>query len=264
MVTIATAEKTASKNLVKVSRIKIAWEFVYSVDAREIHIKLWSKQKFTDWIQNRINKYWFIENIDFHKIMKPHEYNKTDYILTIDTAKEIAMVENNDNWRQIRRYFIELEKKLKETNDNKVSSISEALNLIYKRLKSADEESSLLKQLYEISQKQELEIENLRKKVDDQKIIQTNIATLWTKEIYVSIEELAKSLWMTRPKLFKELRYLKYLKLDNKPYKHYLDKFFKIVDTKYLRWTQNYNYKQTVVTQSWIEFFTNLFKKSIS
>gem|GEM_PF-5825513 len=40
---------------------------------------------------------------------------------------------------------------------------------------------------------------------------------------------------MTRPALFKELRYRKYLKLDNTPYKYYLNKLFKVVDTKYLR-----------------------------
>lgn len=37
---------------------------------------------------------------------------RTEYHLTLDMAKELAMVENNDKGRQIRRYFISLERKI--------------------------------------------------------------------------------------------------------------------------------------------------------
>ena len=37
-----------------------------------------------------------------------------DYCLTIETGKEVAMVENNDKGRKVRRYFIECEKRAKE------------------------------------------------------------------------------------------------------------------------------------------------------
>ena len=37
-----------------------------------------------------------------------------DYYLTIDMAKELCMVENNENGRKIRRYFIEVEKRYRE------------------------------------------------------------------------------------------------------------------------------------------------------
>ena len=37
--------------------------------------------------------------------------NKTDYILSLDMAKELAMVENNEKGREARRYFIQMEKK---------------------------------------------------------------------------------------------------------------------------------------------------------
>lgn len=83
------------------------------VDARELHEKLKSKRDFSNWITDKIQKYDFIENIDFTTILLKSTGGRprTEYALTLDTAKEIAMVENNEEGRKIRRYFIEVEKK---------------------------------------------------------------------------------------------------------------------------------------------------------
>ncbi len=88
------------------------------VDARELHTALNNKRQFSDWIKQRIEQYGFIENIDFttfHNFVKREGSNlgskTTEYVLTLDTAKEIAMVENNEQGKNIRRYFIEVEKK---------------------------------------------------------------------------------------------------------------------------------------------------------
>ena len=90
------------------------------VDARELFYGLRGEDtqtKFTDWITEKISKYGFIENVDFTSFSQKNEKGgrpTTEYALTLDTAKEIAMVENNEQGRKIRRYFIEVEKRAKE------------------------------------------------------------------------------------------------------------------------------------------------------
>lgn len=104
-----------------------------AVNARELHQKLGSKQRFADWIKNRIEKYGFVENQDyevFHKIMKNsndvgnqdfdvfHKImensnggrSRIEYALSLDMAKELCMIENNEQGRLFRKYFIEVEK----------------------------------------------------------------------------------------------------------------------------------------------------------
>ena len=92
------------------------------ISARELHGGLEIKSKFNDWITNRIKKYGFEENLDFILVTKILATNnpknpttkEKDYIITVDMAKELCMVENNELGRKFRKYFIEAEKKLKE------------------------------------------------------------------------------------------------------------------------------------------------------
>ena len=92
---------------------------VETVNARELHSFLESKQDFSTWIKNRIEKYEFVENQDFvvfHKKMENPNGGRPshEYYVSVGMAKELAMVENNEKGSQARRYFIECEKKLKE------------------------------------------------------------------------------------------------------------------------------------------------------
>lgn len=104
------------------------------VNARELHYFLESRQEFANWIKSRIEKYGFIENQDyttFDKIIKREDNpnlgtKRKEYALTIDTAKEIAMVEGNDKGKQARQYFIECEKKLQ----NKAIDFSNPANVL--------------------------------------------------------------------------------------------------------------------------------------
>lgn len=90
------------------------------VDARELHEFLEVGRDFTTWIKDKINKYDFIENYDYAVVFTKSGENslggrpRTDYILQMDMAKEVAMVENNERGKQVRRYFIEVEKRYRE------------------------------------------------------------------------------------------------------------------------------------------------------
>lgn len=90
-----------------------------AVNARELHQFLESKQEFANWIKNRIRDYGFIEDQDFVRLTNLSSegkggQNKVDYIISIDMAKELSMVERNERGKLARRYFIEMEKRAKE------------------------------------------------------------------------------------------------------------------------------------------------------
>ncbi|MDO4693654.1 MAG: antA/AntB antirepressor family protein [Eikenella sp.] len=83
-------------------------------NARDLHKVLQVGRKFATWIVERIKEYGFIENQDFTIISQNGEKigrgrPTTDYHLTLDMAKELAMVEKTEVGRQVRRYFIQCE-----------------------------------------------------------------------------------------------------------------------------------------------------------
>lgn len=105
--------------LIKIETRQIAQQSAQTVNARELHAFVQSKQEFANWIKARIEKFGFIEGQDYHVdkfVNNPQGGRPTlDYHLTIDMAKELAMVENNDKGREVRRYFIECERRALQT-----------------------------------------------------------------------------------------------------------------------------------------------------
>lgn len=83
------------------------------VDARLLHSFLDVSRQFANWIKERITEYGFIEGTDFlTNLLKTKGRPSIEYYLTLDMAKELAMVERNEKGRQARRYFIECERRL--------------------------------------------------------------------------------------------------------------------------------------------------------
>ena len=93
------------------------------IDARELHRRLRVQTKFTNWFPRRVEEYRFDEGKDYfaeNQLLpkngqKVSHRPRTEYFLTIDMAKEIAMVERTEVGKKIRNYFIEMEKLARES-----------------------------------------------------------------------------------------------------------------------------------------------------
>lgn len=86
------------------------------VSARELHKKLEISERFNSWF-DRMLKYGFIENVDYTgcKIFNTQANQELDeYILKIDMAKQICMLQRSEKGTEFRLYFIECEKRLKQ------------------------------------------------------------------------------------------------------------------------------------------------------
>lgn len=90
------------------------------VHARELHEFLKVGKVFAAWIRDRLEKYELQEGVDYFpktENMPGVGRPRKEYFLTMDTAKDIALAEDNKQGRAVRRYFIEVEKKYREQNN---------------------------------------------------------------------------------------------------------------------------------------------------
>ncbi|HEP1465885.1 TPA: phage antirepressor KilAC domain-containing protein [Streptococcus pyogenes] len=85
------------------------------VSGRDLHKVLEIKTQYTKWLE-RMSEYGFVENEDFMAISQKrltaqgNQTEYTDHILKLDMAKEIAMLQRNEKSKQVRKYFIQIEK----------------------------------------------------------------------------------------------------------------------------------------------------------
>lgn len=115
------------------------------VNGRELHEVLQSKQDFSTWVKKRLMECDAEEKRDFDRLHKKMEANNAtmiEYIIKLDTAKEMAMLERNEKGKQVRRYFIQVEKKFKAgRTSKKVQSEKKeklpSVNMMVKNIKEA-------------------------------------------------------------------------------------------------------------------------------
>lgn len=123
--------------LLPIQEIHYKGEIYRHVDARALHSFLENKTRFNDWFRRLVDEYGFIENEDYRiicslKLTRKKQVGKEnlfysnlskkdergrkpiDYKITLNMAKEIAMVDKSDQGKRARRYFIHCEEQLSQ------------------------------------------------------------------------------------------------------------------------------------------------------
>ncbi len=117
-----------------------------TLSARELHEFLEIETPFKKWF-GRMAEYGFSQEIDYREVMDKIVQNpkggrpSTDYEITLDMAKEIAMIQRSEKGKEIRQYFLELERRWNSPE----AVMNRALEYSRKQVKALMEENKELK-----------------------------------------------------------------------------------------------------------------------
>lgn len=120
-----------------------------TLSARELHEFLEVKTAFKDWFP-RMCEYGFNESQDFNPLKNEQVRLEgkrqvkrivQDYEITLDMAKEIAMIQRSDKGKEVRQYFLELERRWNSPE----AVMNRALEYSRKQVKALMEENKELK-----------------------------------------------------------------------------------------------------------------------
>ncbi|HFT1875996.1 TPA: antA/AntB antirepressor family protein, partial [Pasteurella multocida] len=134
-----------NSNLIPVFNGTIQNTQIQLCNARELHAFVESKREYATWIKDRITDYGFIENEDYIIVTeRTNGRPRKEYHITLDMGKELGMVERNEKGRQIRKHFIEIEKRAKQPQQ--LTLPEPDLNLT--AIQNSEETLALIIQLY--------------------------------------------------------------------------------------------------------------------
>lgn len=101
--------------MVTIRSVTLRGEPQPGVDGRELHGALEVRRDFTTWMKDRIEVGQFEDGEDFSPILGKTSNGrpKTEYLLSLDMAKHLAMLERSPAGKACRAYFIAAEKRLR-------------------------------------------------------------------------------------------------------------------------------------------------------
>ncbi len=195
------------------------------VDARDLHRALDVQTDFKDWIVRRIEKFGFRVGIDFCSKLSESTGGRParEYLITLNMAKELCMVENNEKGRVVRQFFIKIE----EAWNRPEMVVARALKIAHKQL------------------------EEWKPKV-------LAFETFLSAKNAQSVGVVAKMFGMGRNRFFQMLRDAKILMSDNIPYQDYM-KYFEVIDKPIKVGDEIQNKPVTLITPAGIEYLGNRF-----
>lgn len=114
--------------IIRISERKIDNQVTQTVNSRELWQELGSDKRYADWIKYQIESLGLEQNLDFgvfpKKVKNPQGGRpETDYIISIDAAKHIAMASRTKKGKEVRKYFIEMEKYARAQIDKQLSRL---------------------------------------------------------------------------------------------------------------------------------------------
>ena len=117
-------------DLIKITKNNINGSEINSVNARDLHSILEVKKAFTTWIETALNNTYAEEGKDYLKLKTSLEGSgyQIDYILSTEIAKHIAMMSKVPKSKEIRDYFIQIEKEFYQ--QKRVLTTSEQIILL--------------------------------------------------------------------------------------------------------------------------------------
>ncbi|HFD2033459.1 TPA: phage antirepressor KilAC domain-containing protein [Clostridium perfringens] len=211
-----------SKELIKIStneqgkKLVSTRELYEGLGLNKAHWKRWS-------VKNIEENEFFSENTDWTRFTIMVNGNKTtDFAISLEFAKHIAMMSRTEKSHEYRNYFIECEKKLIE--------VSKRANLLEAIYNGGQEGVLASKQLVE------LETKPLLDKIEEDKPLVNFANTIAKSSDSIDIGQFAKvikdeGIKMGRNKLFEWLRDNKYLRKNNEPYQKYIDnELFELIE----------------------------------
>ena len=112
----------------------------------ELHRVLEVKSRYREWIDRRFSDIEAVENEDYEaaEISAPSGQPRKEHIIRLDVAKEMSMLERNEKGKQVRRYFIEVEKKYKERPFEGISPELKAVLIVDKRISQVENRVNVL------------------------------------------------------------------------------------------------------------------------
>lgn len=107
--------------IIDIVKSKIGDEEVNSVNLRDVHAYLEVGKDFSAWAKDKLDGFQEGEDFLILQVFPKNGENlkggrpSKEYVVTVDVAKEICMLQKNAKGRELRKYFIDCEKKLHAT-----------------------------------------------------------------------------------------------------------------------------------------------------
>ena len=163
-----------------------------------------NKSHYWRWVESSIIKNDYAIEWEDYILWNNIDGESNIYALTIDFAKKVSMRSNSEKWEEVRKYFLQCEKKVQKPRTYEVV-MQEALLLADHRVKEL--ENKILLDAPKVAFAKAIEWSSTSINVWD-----------WIKTIN---NEGKLKMW--RNKAFEWLRKNGYLMKDNKPYQKYID-----------------------------------------